>query len=142
LRFTTGDAQALPFPDGSFDVVVNVESSHCYSSVPRFLAEVTRVLRPGGRLFWADLRPAGEVEATRAQLRACGLRIEQEQDVTTEVLHALDLDSDRKLALVRAWFPRIAHPAVTRFAALTGSRSHRAFQDRRTRYLTAALSRP
>ncbi|MBB2901552.1 ubiquinone/menaquinone biosynthesis C-methylase UbiE [Kineococcus radiotolerans] len=142
LRFTTGDAQALPFPDDSFDVVVNVESSHCYSSVPRFLAEVARVLRPGGRFFWADFRPAGEVERTRAELRASGLAVDAEQDVTAEVVRALDLDSDRKLALVRAWLPRVAHPGFARFAALPGSSSHRAFQERRTRYLSAALTAP
>ena len=48
LVFTRGDAQAMPFPDDSFDAVVNVESSHCYPSMDAFLAEVDRVLRPGG----------------------------------------------------------------------------------------------
>src|SRR5262249_40089608 len=30
LEFVQGDAEELPFPDGSFDAVINVESSHCY----------------------------------------------------------------------------------------------------------------
>ncbi len=30
VRFVAGDAERLPFPDASFDAVVNVESSHCY----------------------------------------------------------------------------------------------------------------
>jgi ubiquinone/menaquinone biosynthesis C-methylase UbiE len=55
LRFVRGDAQSMPFPDGFFDAVVNVESSHCYRSVDMFLAEVNRVLRPDGTLFFADL---------------------------------------------------------------------------------------
>lgn len=142
LRFATGDAQHLPFPAGSFDVVVNVESSHCYDSVPEFLAEVRRVLRPGGRFFWADQRPARDVERTRGWFRASGLRVDEEHDITAEVVRALELDSDRKLGLVRAWFPRVAHPALARFAALPGSRSHRAFRRRSTRYLAAALTAP
>ncbi|SDE07771.1 class I SAM-dependent methyltransferase [Auraticoccus monumenti] len=142
LRFAVGDAQDLPFPDASFDVVVSVESSHCYDSVPTFLAEVRRVLRPGGRFFWADLRPAADVARTRAQLQGSGMVVEDEQEITAEVVHALDLDSERKLGLVRAWVPRLAHPLFARFAALEGSRSHRAFQERRTRYLTASLSVP
>ena len=28
LKFVQGDAQDLPFPDGSFDAVINVEASH------------------------------------------------------------------------------------------------------------------
>jgi SAM-dependent methyltransferase len=45
-----GSAEALPFRDGSFDTVV---SSLAFCSVPEpsyGLAEVKRVLRPGGRL--------------------------------------------------------------------------------------------
>ena len=55
LTFTRGDAERLPFPDASFDAVLNVESSHCYPDVPRFLREVRRVLRPGGALLFADM---------------------------------------------------------------------------------------
>src|SRR5262249_30134282 len=40
LSFVTGDAEQLPFPDASFDAVLNIESSHCYPDVTRFLAEV------------------------------------------------------------------------------------------------------
>jgi ubiquinone/menaquinone biosynthesis C-methylase UbiE len=46
----------MPFPDASFDAVINVESSHCYPSMGRFLSEVHRVLRPRGSLLFADLR--------------------------------------------------------------------------------------
>ena len=40
------DGRNIPFPDASFDVVINVESCHAYGSVPNFLKEVNRVLRP------------------------------------------------------------------------------------------------
>jgi SAM-dependent methyltransferase len=53
--FTCSDAQLLPFADSSFDVVLNLESSHCYADLPAFLNEVSRVLRPGGFFCWADL---------------------------------------------------------------------------------------
>ena len=33
LDFVQGDAENLPFPDQSFDAVINIEASHCY---PRF----------------------------------------------------------------------------------------------------------
>jgi ubiquinone/menaquinone biosynthesis C-methylase UbiE len=48
LDFVHGDAESLPFSDGSFDAVINVEASHAYPRLTRFLEEVVRVLRPGG----------------------------------------------------------------------------------------------
>lgn len=54
LSYTVGDAESLPFDDGVFDVVVNVESSHSYPSVNRFFGEVARVLKPGGYLSLVD----------------------------------------------------------------------------------------
>ena len=47
-----GDAQDLPFPDESFDAVINVEASHIYPNFERFLGEVARVLRPGGHFLY------------------------------------------------------------------------------------------
>ena len=44
VEFTAGDAESLPFAAGSFDVVLNVESAHCYGSLDRFLENVHRVL--------------------------------------------------------------------------------------------------
>ncbi|MCX2729164.1 class I SAM-dependent methyltransferase [Saccharopolyspora sp. NFXS83] len=55
LRFVHGDAEELPFEDGAVDVVVNIESSHTYPDLGRFLGEVSRVLRPGGHLTHIDL---------------------------------------------------------------------------------------
>ncbi len=34
--FVRGDAHCLPFQSASFDVVLNIESSHCYPERPRF----------------------------------------------------------------------------------------------------------
>lgn len=49
-----GDAEQLPFRDGSFDVAVSTSSLHFWPSPPRSLAEMRRVLRPGGRLVVTD----------------------------------------------------------------------------------------
>jgi ubiquinone/menaquinone biosynthesis C-methylase UbiE len=51
---TLGDAQALDFPDGRFDTVVCTFSLCAIPDEHRALAEMDRVLRPGGRLLLAD----------------------------------------------------------------------------------------
>jgi SAM-dependent methyltransferase len=49
-----GDAAAIPYPAGSFDVVFSVEAISHYADVPAFLGEAARVLKPAGHLFIAD----------------------------------------------------------------------------------------
>jgi len=48
LRFAEADAEALPFPDASFDSVVSNFGVHHVPRPERALAETLRVLRPGG----------------------------------------------------------------------------------------------
>ncbi len=46
-----GDVQELPFPDGSFDTVVAAWMLYHVLDLDRGLAEIARVLRPGGALI-------------------------------------------------------------------------------------------
>ena len=52
--FAVADAEALPFADGSFDVVTCRIAAHHFPAVDRFCREAARVLRPGGRLVVVD----------------------------------------------------------------------------------------
>ncbi len=54
IKFLQGDAENLQFDDNSFDIVFNIESAHCYPNYDKFLAEVVRVLRPGGMFMFTD----------------------------------------------------------------------------------------
>jgi SAM-dependent methyltransferase len=52
--FLEGSAEALPFDDSSFGLVVSRHAPHHFRDVPKFLSEVVRVLEPGGRFVMAD----------------------------------------------------------------------------------------
>jgi ubiquinone/menaquinone biosynthesis C-methylase UbiE len=49
------DATALPFPDASFDVALSFIMLHHVVAWEQAVAELVRVLRPGGRLLGYDL---------------------------------------------------------------------------------------
>ena len=55
--FVVGGVAALPFPDDSFDLVVSTLSMHHWADATAGLAEIGRVLRPGGRALIWDIRP-------------------------------------------------------------------------------------
>jgi len=152
LTFLAGDAQRLPFPAQAFDAVINVESSHCYPSMPAFLAEVHRVLRPGGLLLLADFRltrldpntaaPGGEdVAILRDQLLAAGMRTLEEQDITAEVVRALSLATPEIRARVQHRVPAPLRRHALEFSAIEGSDMYRSFADRELTYLRFVLQK-
>ncbi len=95
LRFVHGHAESLPFDTASFDVVLNVESSHCYLDLRGFFAEVARVLRPGGAFCYADIIRAGQLDGTHGALGSVpALRIVREQDITPGVVRAIEENRD------------------------------------------------
>lgn len=89
LDFRQGDAEHLPFPDDSFDAVINIESAHCYPNVDAFFAEVNRVLRPGGYLLFADEWWTSERSELRAKMTAGELEVLNETDLTPGIIRAL-----------------------------------------------------
>ncbi len=56
VRFERADVQEIPFEEDSFDVLLNLNMVHLVEDPERMLAEMERVLRPGGFLFLADLK--------------------------------------------------------------------------------------
>ena len=61
IRFARGDAKNLPFPDGRFEAVVSNTIVHHIPDPAVALAEMVRLVGPGGTLMVRDLaRPADE----------------------------------------------------------------------------------
>ncbi len=121
LAFQVGDAERLPFADGSFDAVLNVESSHCYGHFDLFLREVRRVLRPGGHFLYADFRPDEELAGWRAALQAAGFAIAAERDLRPGVVSALDADDAHKREVLGSLIDRPLLGIFREFAALRGT---------------------
>ena len=141
LSFVRGDAESLPFADKSFDAVLNVESSHCYGSMPAFLTQVKRVLRPGGHFLFADLRTAADLPRLHQNIVDSGMALLAQQEITQNVVEALHRDSERKLALIESHVNKRLLSAFREFAAVEGSDIYRAFRDGSAVYVQYLLQK-
>jgi len=142
LEFRVGDAERLPLDDSAVDVVINVESSHCYPSFDRFLAEVRRVLRSGGFFLYADFRSSENANSWSESLRQSGLTIIRETDITANVVTALDRDNERKLGLIQRLVPRPLRASFMDFAAVRGTALYEGFKSGAMTYRSFVLQKP
>jgi arsenite methyltransferase len=88
VELTSGDANHLPYPDASFDVAVSTQVLEYVEDVPGALAEIRRVLRPGGRVLLLDT------------------------DWDSVVWHSGDRERMRRV--LTAWEPHLADPHLPR----------------------------
>lgn len=131
LEFLEGKAEDLRFLPGSFDAVVNIESSHCYGSIPGFLREVHRVLKPGGHFLYSDYCAENQLDNLRHQMSETGFSINDELDISENVLRALEMDDPRKRDLIRRKVPGVLRGFFNEFAGLQGTRSYNSALRRR-----------
>jgi ubiquinone/menaquinone biosynthesis C-methylase UbiE len=128
VDFVHGDAEKLPFPDRSFDAVINVESSAAYPHFSRFLAEVARVLRPGGHFLYTDLRPRRNIAEWEAALACAPMRMLSQEDINAQVVRGLEKNSERILDLVGR-MPKPLRPIGREYGGLKGTGFYRALQS-------------
>ena len=141
IAFQVGDAEKTSFDDKSFDVVVNIESSHHYPNLDRFFKEVHRILKPNGHFLYADLWSTHLMDQLKQKLRKYNLKIVSENDITPNVIESLrrasqSADRLRKLALSDGELNNMLE-----FGALEGSESFKKLQDREKTYFTFVMQK-
>jgi len=142
LTFKVGDAEKIPFHDGSFDAVVNVESSHCYPQLHKFFAEALRVLKKGGRLFYADFRREEDLAEQQQAIRNSSFIVREKEDIAPEVIRALTLDSIRKENLIRKRIPGFLRSYFRKFTCTVGSENYVSLLESRRFYHRYLLVKP
>ena len=134
LDFVPGDAENLPFPAATFDAVINVEASHCYPDFPRFLAEVARVLKPGGHFLYADFRFNEGLAEWEQALAAAPFQLQHSRVINAEVLRGMGRNSQRSQDLLVRHLPKFLHSLGRVFAGIKGSRIYNALKEDRLSY--------
>lgn len=142
LSFTEGNSEDIPFDDGEFDVVLNVESSHCYGDMDQFLSEIRRVLKPGGYFLWCDLRQASLKEELDLQFQNCGLDMIQKNNITPNIISALEIMSEKRKRAIGERVPFLLRNVFESYAGVKGSRVHDSFINGQLIYLSATFQKP
>ena len=136
LEFVEGDAADLPMEDDSQDVVINVESSHCYPSIPQFLSEVKRVLKPGGLFAWTDVCPTEAVNDYEEAFNTCGMKTIDYYQITDNVLRALDADkiNEVKNEIISKSTPFYLKGIIKDFSGMKDTAIYNTLKNGRTQY--------
>ena len=127
LEFIEGNAQDLSFENATFDVVYNVESSHCYGDMGAFVEQAFRVLKPGGMFCWTDLRDAKTMETLPSLFESKGFEIVESADVVQEVLRALDEINETKMKAIEEKVPNSVRRSFETFAGVKGTPVYEGF---------------
>jgi len=114
--FKVGDALNLPLADEFCDAAINVESSHSYGNLPKFLNEVRRISRPHAWFLHTDFLSPDDWDYIRTRLKALGFVTESDRDITANVLASRDQASDNWEQVYGDGNARVAN-----FLALPGS---------------------
>jgi len=141
LSYITGNAMSLPLEDNSCDVILNVESSHRYRSMKCFINELHRVLRAEGFILITDFRFDREWPGLIELIRNSGFRITAEKDITLNILHSLDLDSERRVTLIKRYVPAILQKSILNFSGSRGTETYNYFRTRTFTYKTFTLQK-
>ncbi len=142
LSFVEGDAESLDLADNSFDAVINVESSHCYGNMEKFLSEVVRVLRPGGYFLFTDFRVEDAITLLEIQLSRSGMDRLKDEVITSEILRATEQDSETRLGFVMRYTPKFLRPLGRNFAGVKGSLTHLRFSSGELVYKSYTFRKP
>jgi len=139
LSFVRGDSENLPFEDNVFDVVLNVESSHCYGNIDIFLFEVVRVLKRTGSFLWCDFRTVSEMEKLFQAFSSAGFFIEKEKDITPNIMRALNILTPQRKNQINTYVPSLFRGVFESYAGIKGGSVNDAFLSGKLIYKSAAL---
>ena len=136
LNFLVGDSAKLPFEDNSVDVIFNVESSHCYPSIPDFISEVCRVLKPGGHFLYCDLVIDSDLDDHLNKLKNNNLSDLNYIDITENIIRASELMTDDRNNIINKVNSSFLRKVLKSFASVKGSKIYKSFVDRHYRYIS------
>ena len=105
-------------------------------SIPQFLSEVKRVLKPGGLFAWTDVCPTQAADDYEKAFNACGMKTIDHYQITDNVLRALDADkiNEVKNDIIHKSTPFYLKGIIKDFSGLKDTAIYNTLKNGRTKY--------
>ena len=136
LSFEQGDAENLSFKDQTFDIVINVESSHCYGSFDKFLSEVFRVLPSDGYFAFTDIMTISKWDEIEKIINNSKFRKIYEKDISQNALNSLTKVSEWRKTWLEDKFPSFVRGVAEDISAVKGTRPYNKLESGKLIYKT------
>jgi SAM-dependent methyltransferase len=126
LEFVLGNA--LNFVDSgvikenSIDIIISVDSAHLYPDFDAFVEQCRKAIKPDGHFFMSDFMESSKLEASENYLKQCNMLLLKHEVTTQNIMHAMDLDGDRRNEIIISQSPRILTPFFKWNSGARGSR--------------------
>lgn len=138
VEFVRGNAEKKTFPDKTFEIVYNLESSHCYVSKRRFYENVHGILKDDGYFVYADLFWLDSlIEEMEKEFWEVGFYIEKKENITPQVIRAIEILAELRKYYVEGNFA--PNKLLNNFIALPGSELHQCLHDGTVKYILYVL---
>ena len=140
ISFLNAPADDIPFSDQSMDIILNVESSHCYPDMQAFVDETWRLLKPGGYFAICDIRNSSGIKEMESSFKQCEYSVVHKRDISDNVLQALENMSDDRIKISDK-VPAILKKAFIDFAGVESSSVYDMLRDKKLQYVSYLLKK-
>eukprot|EP01083_Nonionella_stella_P019046 52955_1 len=136
------DLEKNVYCSGTFDAVINIESSHCYSAFDKFVAETYRVLNKNGRFNIADFRTSEQWKEIECMFqRSKQWKIVAVEDITKPLTKATRYTEEYHMSLVKKNTPFFLHGLMQNFILGQDSYLYQAFANGNSSYKVIRLQK-
>lgn len=139
LHFRVGNATEFEL-DTQFDVILNLESSHCYEPIHDFFNNVYKHLMPGGSFCYSDVLPKRRIRIHEEIIADLGFKVVSREEITDRVLRSIDVRSERHPSLYQD-FPWAFPMTVHNFMVTQHSNMYKEMKAGRIRYMAYTLTK-
>jgi SAM-dependent methyltransferase len=132
LSFNVGDACNLDIANEKMDVIVNVESSHCYANINNFYSEVSRILKKNGLFLYTDIFFPDEVLYKKL------LNFDNDIFPNMEILYATDMTQNviKACNIDKVGFKSVLPKEIADFMAKISEEKEERYLTGRIKYVT------
>jgi len=129
LRFVSGDALAIPIKPKSIDIVINIESSHCYGNLAEFIKQVSGLLVNNGYFCYCDLMPPSQIKQLHQYFESHQMVVIESIDITENIIASLDSTSVENSEKIKTHIPWYLRKAFADFAGIQNTGVYNLFKS-------------